>query len=527
MNPSHQRKIAYLLSMVAAFTLLLLVSKYLIEPAAASHNLAQKSLGKVNPISGTAQLVFMGFRGVAVTFLWAQANDLQKKERYFEIRPVVESITLLQPNFVRPWYFQAWNMAYNIAAEWEAVKDKYYWIRQGIDYLKEASENNRNVTDLEWYVGWYYFNRFGMSDDKIYLRDMLRKEEDETFASPAAQLPRDMDLDAVTNERDNFQLAYVWFSRANDTIVRTKKRPRQMGITPFMSDAPKSKMAYAEFRATDGLFGPGTLDAWRRAHDKWVEFGRMGEPGREAFIHKLEYTAEEWDGQRICDFDATYDKELDAGGVPKGLIDELSRRGRTISAAAVNKVEEAGIEWRINDGDQSFAIRREGKKFAAYSGGLTRELKFWAQHYGNIVNYPYWKQRANVEATKEMQQAREGFYLARQASQQADYEKAVEEFEKAFPIWRDLVKKDDVLRTDTVDILRESQENEERYLRLKRRLDQPIPAHLQPRPMDGLFPSGERPMPMPGPPSPDMAKPSEPKPDQPPDKASPAPATKK
>jgi hypothetical protein len=487
MNPSQRRKIGYLLSMVASFTLLLWVSKSAIEPAAEKHQLAQKSLGKVDPISGTAQLVFLGFRGVAVTFLWNEAQDLQKKERFFEIRPVVESISLLQPNFVSPCFFQAWNMAYNIAAEWEAVKDKYFWIRQGIDYLKKSIEINRNVSELEWSVGWYYHNRFGMSDEKTYLRQLLRRDPDDSFSVPP-QLSFDTD---VSTEKDNFEIAYSWFSRANDTVRRRGKRPKTMGITPFMSNAGRSKLSYADFLAQEGTFGEKTRNAWRRARDKWVEFGRDGEPGRDVFIHKLDFTAEEWEGQRLCSISGPWQADLDRGELSAGLVREIESYAGALPAGASVKIEEAGAEWRIGDGPNSYCVRKQDGQFVVYKGGLTREKKYWAQHYGNIVHYTYWKKRATVEATAEMQAAREGFYLARQALQKADYQKAVELYESTFPKWREMVKRDESLRGDTVEIMRDTQEHEERYLRLKRRLDQPLPESLRPRPMEGIFPALE------------------------------------
>src|SRR5258708_2541640 len=102
MNDSRNRKIAYLLLIVALFSAQIPLGAY-IAKTADEHKLAQKSLGNVDPVSGTAQLVCFGFRGVAVTFLWSEAIELNRKERWFEIRPVLTSITLLQPNFTSPW----------------------------------------------------------------------------------------------------------------------------------------------------------------------------------------------------------------------------------------------------------------------------------------------------------------------------------------------------------------------------------------------------------------------------------------
>jgi hypothetical protein len=281
MRSISPRKVGYLLSIVVLLSVVIVISQR-IEASAERNRLAQKSLGNVNPVSGTAQLVLSGFRGVAVTFLWHEANELKKKERWFEIRPVIESISLLQPNFVKPWTFQAWNMSYNISAEWEAVEDKYYWIRQGIDFMKEGCRVNRDKPDLEWYVGYIYFNKFGMSDEKAFLRKMFREETDPSFAMASSGI------------QDNFEVAYDWHDKANEIIRRTRRRPLGMSITPFMYKTGYSKLYYADALADEGTFDEKTKDAWRRAYEEWLKLGREGGPNRDDLIRRMEFTPEEF-----------------------------------------------------------------------------------------------------------------------------------------------------------------------------------------------------------------------------------------
>ena len=398
MNSSRNRKIAYLLAIVVLFTGLIGVSGW-IERVAEERHLAQKTLGKVNPVSGTAQMVLMGFRGVAVTFLWHDVIALKREERWFEIRPVLESITLLQPNFIEPWTFQAWNMAYNIAAEWEAVKDKYYWIRQGIDFMKNATITNRNQCDLEWEVGWLYHNRFGMTDEKTYLRQMFKEDKDDAFSLASSGI------------RDNFEKAYDWFVQANRTVEGPPERkPKRRGITPFMCYPALTKTSYADFLGKDGIFHERNKNAWRTAHEEWLSFGRKGGPGRYAFIHKLDYTAEE-------------------------------------------------------------------------RSKLNEEERYWADRYAKTVNYYYWKRRTRLEATPDMQMAREAYYKANQAHRSGDYQTAIAEYEKAFPPWRKVLEENENLRIDDA-FIEESQEQEDRYLRLLSRLDLPLPKK---RPFEGMY----------------------------------------
>ena len=281
MNRTRNRKIGYLLTIVVLFTLMIWVGRHL-SVEQDRLQIAQKNLGKVNPVSGTAQLVLGGFRGVAVTLLWNQVQDLQRKGRYFEIEPLVESITLLQPHFYSPWEFQAWNFSFNIAADWEAVRDKYYWIQKGIDFMKNATETNRNKADLEWYVGYMYFTRFGQSDEKTYLRQLFRESDDLEF------------VQAENGIKDNFLKSRDWFIKANNTCLKSNRPPKRMSPHPFMCRPALSRSFYADFLAQEGTFGAPTSEAWRQAYREWVEFGLLGGPDRFKYIiYRLEYSPSE------------------------------------------------------------------------------------------------------------------------------------------------------------------------------------------------------------------------------------------
>lgn len=282
MNKTRRRKIAYVLAIVTCFTAMIGVGRGL-EGLQEKLGIAQKSLGKVNPVSGTAQLVLGGLRGVAVTILWQQAQELKRTERYFEIEPVVESITLLQPHFNAPWEFQAWNLAFNVPAEFESVADKYYWIKRGIQFMQEATQTNRNKADLDWYVGQMYYVRFGVSDEKVFLRQLFREDPDLEFSQSASGI------------KDNFEKAYDWYKLANDTCFELNVPPKRMAPYTFMSQAPIAKSGYAEALNGEGTFGTTGQEAWDRAHNEWLAFGMRGGSNRDKdILFRLEYTPEEY-----------------------------------------------------------------------------------------------------------------------------------------------------------------------------------------------------------------------------------------
>ncbi len=71
-------------------------------------------------------LLLGSFRGVAVDFLWARAIVRHEEKKYYELLTINNLISKLQPNFPAVWIFQAWNMAYNIAHEWDAPQNAIF-----------------------------------------------------------------------------------------------------------------------------------------------------------------------------------------------------------------------------------------------------------------------------------------------------------------------------------------------------------------------------------------------------------------
>ena len=288
MNEKRGRTLVYL-----AIALGLLTAKYPVGDwlgkVGKANGLAQESLGEVNPVGGTAQLVCFGLRGVAVTMLWNEVIDLQKKERWFEMRPGLTSITLLQPHFVSPWRFQAWNMAYNIGAAWESVKDKFFWIGEGIKFMKDANKRLKNVPDLLWFEGEIYYHKINVADEAKYLREVFRKEPDKliTQSSRARETP------------DPYDNAYDAFHEANLVVLgdgRPRRPPKGMGSVPFMSNQARARIGYADWMRKEGHFGTANKEAWAEALEEWTRYGKgynfrrdetKGE--RDQYIHRLEY----------------------------------------------------------------------------------------------------------------------------------------------------------------------------------------------------------------------------------------------
>ncbi len=122
-------------------------------------------------VSGSAmRLALLGSRGVVVTGLWLSAIDKQKRNDFHELEQRVQAVTRLQPNFITPWIFQSWNIAYNVSVEMHGSGDMYYYIVRGIQLLAEGERRNKRSPDMRYQIAFYYQNKFGVSDQVEVLR---------------------------------------------------------------------------------------------------------------------------------------------------------------------------------------------------------------------------------------------------------------------------------------------------------------------------------------------------------------------
>jgi hypothetical protein len=96
-------------------------------------------------------------------------------------------VTRLQPNFITPWIFQSWNIAYNVSVENDKLGDMYFYIARGIELLAEGDRLNTKVDrrpgkegrklgspDIRYQIGFYYQNKFGVSDKVNTLRALMQ-----------------------------------------------------------------------------------------------------------------------------------------------------------------------------------------------------------------------------------------------------------------------------------------------------------------------------------------------------------------
>ena len=112
------------------------------------YHISQTELGRVDLTSETIKLATLGMRGVAADILWAKAEKLPDEEGLTNFSATLEQITKLQPNFIGPWHYQAWNLSYNVAAAFDDYHDKYYWVIRGVKLPPGGHRHNEHEPRL-------------------------------------------------------------------------------------------------------------------------------------------------------------------------------------------------------------------------------------------------------------------------------------------------------------------------------------------------------------------------------------------
>ena len=224
--------------------------------------LSQVQLGEIDPAGETIKLATLGLRGVAANILWSKAANYKKKKDWTSLSATLNQITRLEPNFLAVWRFQAWNLSYNVSAEFDDYRYRYRWVIEGIKFLVRGIAYNEHQPRLHWDVGWFTAQKIGRADESKQFRVMFKADEEfhKQQKTPSIE------------ERDNWLVGKRWFGRAED-LVKKGDDLRGMSEVVFYSNRPMCQFNYAEGLEEDGTFGDPAQYHWRRAESEWRDFG--------------------------------------------------------------------------------------------------------------------------------------------------------------------------------------------------------------------------------------------------------------
>ena len=347
--------------------------------------LGEASLGDVDPSSSTMNLVLFGLRGVATNVLWTDAMDAKDKKDWARLRSDVDSITLLQPHFEKVWDFQGWNLAYNVAAEWDNVPDRWYWVKEGGKFVMDGTERNDLSPDLRFKVAQIMGQKIGNADEKTFYRRYFTADPDElTYLGGTdtefnrSPVPGGPDF---THHHLGAKAWYEYSIEANDDP--RANRQTQMLDELYRVKPAEAQREYAEAVEEEGEFGDVARRGWEGALADWRAFGKkpLSSPAGRIFVD------------------------------PDGTAD-IERMTADINA----ELEEAGVEGRVTAGLIASEVERKRKS----------------------LNYDYWERKAETESRPNTVAAREAIYEGKRLffrGEPGDHAAAADSFEEGFRLW--------------------------------------------------------------------------------------------
>ncbi|QDU25476.1 hypothetical protein ETAA8_05440 [Anatilimnocola aggregata] len=466
----------------------------------AEHGLAQAQLGEIDPASATMKLATLGMRPVAVSVLWQYANHYKKVKDWDKLEATVEQIIRLQPNDLEVWDFQAHNLSYNVSVEFDDYRYRYQWVKNGIAFLIQGTEYNRDEPGLLNQVGWFTGQKIGRSDEAKQFRRLFR--DDKEFHKLFLDAGVDVDQYAAKGydgKPDNWLVAKLWYDRAMDAALNSGRPIR--GKTPllFYSGAPMSLINGAAAIEKDGHFGDRAKVAWESASEMWYGGDDKSGPKevKQVYGNRLIPTSAGFD-IRLNDLEEVEQRmktaaaELDK--LAPGVREKLSAEKKAALPEDVRALLDKPIETltseqyqKLGSAPQQIIPRNEEVASQVTGPGRVRALQLadqleaeaklaqYIKIYRGIVNFEYWRDRCRAESKPRMLAARAKVFEADRKLELgqgfSDVQKLYEDSFQAFAeIYADFP---DLMANPEAEELVESVE---RYRDLLSQLDKPFPA---------------------------------------------------
>lgn len=374
---SQQRKLAYLIGILVLLAPIIIFGlpsdgKEGTGGALANlrrkYDLGESNLGNVDPSSLTMNLVLLGLRGIAVNQLWIQMDTAKTNKDWSRMLEATQSIVKLQPHYEKVWDFNGWNLAWNTSVEWDAVPDRYYWVKEGGKFMLQGIERNQKSTELRLRAATIYQKKIGIADEAAFFRKYFLVDPDterwhngpdtDFNRGPAGPYPEG---------KDNYVVAHEWYKAGVDNENRWNVPQHVTDRTTFHAMPARCLFDYAQALQKEGQFGEITRVAWSDALDEWVN-----KFGNEILISPVVLGG----GQRVI------------------IRYKLEATDEDIRALSSTPEEEAIVRKTIDD-------------------------------FQKIVNYRYWRTRGMSEAEPETADAHRMFFEAGEKYKEQNWREAL------------------------------------------------------------------------------------------------------
>jgi hypothetical protein len=444
------RKIIYIVAIVGLLLPLFALGRPgtgLIGQLRSKYKMGQSNLGKLDPTSESMRLATLGMKGIASTILWLRA-DWYKEEKYFDrFSATLNQISLLQPHFLSVWEFQAHNMGYNVAPEFEDYRQRYEWIKKGIDYLIKGTKFNERKPMLQYVLGQQYFGgKIGKADEKVQYRQLYRNDADfHDYLKDQGLVGIDTGARGFDQKPDNWLTGKLWLNIATDLYeagAGIKKSPHLL-----YSYSPAWRMYYAEAIESEGILDASAALAWKQGGEEWAQFGtkslyQLGQGKDLTLLSQTTVRNEIEELEKKVNEIAADAKKMAVESLRKSIRDdELAIYDRPLSELTENEyaIYNSVATRLIPTPQQIAAFMPQTKQVEtlAVSNRLAdlKEFLRLIDSYRSQVNYDYWEMRARVEQRDEMIKARKLTYDADKKIDVADVKGALDLYEEAWVYW--------------------------------------------------------------------------------------------
>ncbi len=469
-NKSFIRKIIY----ISLMALLLIPLSLLSQPSGVDtakhpggkldrlrhkYDLSLSSLGDVDPTSETMKLATLGMRGVACAVLWQQREEYKKKQNWEAYAAVNNQISKLQPHFIKVWTFTSWDESYNVSVEFDDYRMRYHWVKKGIDRVIEGTRYNRRSPKLMTDLAWVFGHKLGRSDEKVQFRRAFKRDYDfhETlpidYNDPSVRVrdafPTDLGDGKEDYLIDNWLVSREFYLRSI-RIAESPGASKSLGQSPviFYSNPGMASINYADNVESDGYFEDQAGEAWRTAGREWngtpqetgkqISFGEhyiaTSVEGLNIRLNHLEEVRERAAGLRKkldelvpgarAKLEAPMlaglaEAQRDAYQMP---ADQRTGEQQTLAETALRQLQINPLEIADRAAPE---VKQDALRVALQLSDLEQRARYIANYRG-IVNFDYWKTRAEAEQQKEMVDAKRGVYQGKQLFDQAVLESHME-----------------------------------------------------------------------------------------------------
>lgn len=173
------------------------------------------------------------FRALAIDWAAIRADRLKEEGKTYEAYQLHRMICDLAPHFPQVWGHAAWNMAYNISVMKYTPEERWQWVKNGIEILRdEGIRYNPLAIGLYRELSWIYWHKIGdfLDDEHLNYKRALAVEMERVIGPPIVAL----------TDQDYF----AWFRRIVDApdvgallstdeeVARFASRLRNAGLAP-------------------------------------------------------------------------------------------------------------------------------------------------------------------------------------------------------------------------------------------------------------------------------------------------------